>query len=266
MPSLTSQLRPSDRMPALFVGHGNPMNAIEDNAYSRGWAGIGAALPAPSAILCVSAHWMTPGAVLTQVSAKPRTIHDFGGFPRRLYEQEYPAPGAPALAARTAELLARHHARTSEEWGLDHGAWSVLLRMFPTAEVPVYQLSLDLARPVRAHFELARDLKALRRMGVLIVASGNMVHNLPAMVRDGAPYDWALEFDRLMAEAIAEHRFGAVAEAEGLGALMRTAHPTVEHFLPLLYALAVAEEADEVSFFNEGIDLGSVSMRSVLLS
>jgi len=264
--TLNSQLRPSDRMPALFVGHGNPMHAITDSAYSRGWAEIGAALPPPAAILCISAHWMTPGAVLVQVSSRPETIHDFGGFPQELFDQQYPAPGAPALAGRTAELLAKHHARTSDEWGLDHGAWAVLIRMFPKADVPVYQLSLDLSRPVAAHYELARDLRALRRMGVLIVASGNIVHNLPAMRRGGAPYDWAEEFDRLMADAIAERRFGRVAEAEGLGPLMRAAHPTVEHFLPLLYALAVAEEDDEISFFNEGIDLGSVSMRSVLLA
>lgn len=264
MPSLASQLRPGDRMPALFVGHGSPMNAISDNAYSRGWAETGAALPQPAAILCVSAHWMTPGTTLVQVSERPETIHDFSGFPSALHAQQYPAPGAPALAGQTAELLARHHARTSAEWGLDHGAWSVLMRMFPQADVPVYQLSLDLSRPMREHFGLARDLRALRDQGVLIVGSGNMVHNLPAMRPGGAPYDWAVEFDRLTAEAIAERRFGAVAEAGG--PLMRAAHPTVEHFLPLLYTLGVAEEDDDVSFFNEGIDLGSVSMRSVLLA
>jgi 4,5-DOPA dioxygenase extradiol len=251
-------------MPALFVGHGSPMNAITENSYSRGWAEIGERLPPPSAILCVSAHWMTRGTTLVQVSEKPETIHDFGGFPQKLFDQQYPAPGAPALARQTAELLAKHHARTSEEWGLDHGAWSVLIRMFPKAEVPVYQLSLDLSRPAREHFELARDLKALRSMGVLVVGSGNVVHNLPAMQHAAAPYDWAVEFDRLMADAIRERRFGGVAEAGG--PLMRVAHPTVEHFLPLLYALGVAEEDDEISFFNEGIDLASVSMRSVLLS
>jgi 4,5-DOPA dioxygenase extradiol len=264
MPSLTSQLRPGGRMPALFVGHGNPMHAITDSAYSRGWAEIGAALPPPAAILCVSAHWMTRGATLVQVSERPETIHDFGGFPKKLFEQRYPAPGAPALAERTAGLLAAHHARTSGEWGLDHGAWAVLMRMFPKADVPVYQLSLDLSRPVREHYALARELKALRGMGVLIAGSGNMVHNLPAMRPGAEPYDWAVEFDRLMADAIAERRFGAVAEAGG--PLMRAAHPTIEHFLPLLYALAVADEAGEVGFFNEGIDLGSVSMRSCLFA
>lgn len=264
MSPLASHLRPGPRMPALFVGHGNPMNAIEDSPYSRGWVQVAEALPPPAAILCVSAHWMTRGTTLVLVSERPETIHDFGGFPQKLFDQQYPAPGAPGLARQTAELLARHHARTSDEWGLDHGAWSVLIRMFPKADVPVYQLSLDLSRPLPEHHELAKDLRALRRQGVLIVGSGNMVHNLQTMRRGGAPHDWAVEFDQLMAAAIAERRFGAVAEANG--PLMRAAHPTVEHFLPLLYTLGVADEADEVSFFNEGIDLASISMRSVLFS
>ncbi len=264
MTSLSSHLRPGDRMPALFVGHGSPMHAIVDSDFSRGWAEIGAALPPPAAILCVSAHWMTRGTTLVHVGARPATIHDFGGFPRALYEQQYPAPGAPELARATVDLLARHHATLSEEWGLDHGAWSVLIRMFPKAEVPVYQLSLDLSRPAGEHYALAQDLKALRGMGVLVVGSGNIVHNLRTMRPGGAPHDWAVEFDRLVAEAIAERRFGAVAEMEG--PLMRAAHPTVEHFLPLLYTLAVADEDDEVSFFNEGIDLASVSMRSCLFA
>jgi len=266
MTSLASHLKPGPRMPALFVGHGSPMNAIEDNAFSRGWAEMGEALPAPSAILCVSAHWMTRGTTLVNVTAKPETIHDFGGFPRRLFEQQYPAPGAPELAEKTVELLAKHHAKSSEDWGLDHGAWSVLIRMFPKAEVPVYHLSLDLSRHVAEHYELARDLKALRELGVLIVGSGNVVHNLPAMRMGAAPYDWAVEFDRVMAEAIAARDFGAVADAKRLGPLMRMSHPTVEHFLPLLYTLAVADPSDKVSFFNEGFDLASVSMRSVLLA
>jgi 4,5-DOPA dioxygenase extradiol len=266
MPSLSSHLKPGARMPALFVGHGNPMNAITDNAFSRGWAEIGEALPAPAAILCVSAHWMTRGTTLVHVDTKPETIHDFGGFPQELFDQQYPAPGAPELAEATVELLAKHHAKSSEEWGLDHGAWSVLIRMFPKAEVPVYQLSLDLSRPVAEHYELAKDLKALRGMGVLVVGSGNIVHNLRTMRMGGAPYDWAVEFDRLIAGAIEERRFGWVAGAEALGPLMRAAHPTVEHFLPLLYTLAVADEDDGVSFFNEGIDLASVSMRSCLFA
>ena len=264
--AFTRQLRPSDRMPALFVGHGSPMNAILDTRFSRGWAEIGDALPEPAAILCVSAHWMTRGATLVQVSEKPETIHDFGNFPRQLFDQQYPAPGAPEMARATVELLAKHHAESSEEWGLDHGAWSVLIRMFPKADIPVYQLSLDLSRPMLDHFELAGDLKSLREMGVLIVASGNLVHNLPAMRQGAEPYDWAVEFDHLMAGAITERRFDDIAGAGGLGPLMSAAHPTIEHFLPLLYTLAVADGADEVSFFNEGIDLGSISMRSCVFA
>jgi 4,5-DOPA dioxygenase extradiol len=242
------------------------MNAITDTGFSRGWAEIGDALPTPAAILCVSAHWMTRGTTLVQVSEKPETIHDFGGFPRKLFEQQYPAPGSPEMARATVDLLARHHAESSEEWGLDHGAWSVLIRMFPKADVPVYQLSLDLSRRMRDHFELARDLKPLREKGVLIVASGNMVHNLPAMRSGAAPYDWAVEFDQLMADAISARRFGEIVGADSLGGLMQAAHPTIEHFLPLLYTLAVADDADELSYFNEGIDLGSVSMRSCLFA
>ena len=172
MNAFTRQLRPSDRMPALFVGHGNPMHAIQDNDFSRGWAAMGDALPAPAAILCVSAHWMTRGTTLVQVSAKPETIHDFGSFPRQLFDQQYPAPGAPEMAHATVELLAKHHAESSEEWGLDHGAWSVLIRLFPKANIPVYQLSLDLSRPARDHYEMAKDLKSLREMGVLIGLGG----------------------------------------------------------------------------------------------
>ncbi len=266
MSSFTNQLRPGDRMPALFVGHGSPMNAIVDTEFSRAWAEIGDALPSPAVILCISAHWMTRGTTLVQVSEKPKTIHDFGNFPRRLFEQQYPAPGSPEMARATVELLAKHHAESSEEWGLDHGAWAVLIRMFPKADVPVYQLSLDLSRPAREHYELAKDLKSLRERGVLIVASGNLVHNLPAMRAVADPYDWAVEFDTLMADAIVGRRFGEIAAADGLGRLMETAHPTIEHFLPLLYTLAVADDADELSFFNEGIDLGSISMRSCVFA
>lgn len=254
------------RMPALFVGHGNPMHAIADTPYARGFADVGAVLPAPRAVLCVSAHWMTRGAILVQASDAPPTIHDFHGFPPELYAVEYPAPGAPELAAETAALLAAHGARPTTEWGLDHGAWAVLRRMFPAADIPVYQLSLDLSRSPRDHFALARALKPLRERGVLIVASGNLVHNLPAMRPGAAPYDWAVEFDTLAAEAIAAGRFGELVEGARIGRLMRLAHPTVEHWLPLLYTLAVVDEVDRLAFFNEGIDLASVSMRSCLFA
>ena len=254
-------------MPALFVGHGNPMNAILDNAYSRAWAEIGASLPRPQAILCVSAHWMTQGGSLAHVGARPKTIHDFGGFPRELFRQQYPAPGAPEAAQATIELVRSTHIQPDEDWGLDHGAWSVLIRMFPDADVPVYQLSLDLGRAPSGHLDLARELKPLRERGVLIIGSGNLVHNLGALNPGGAPYDWAQAFDETSQARIAvARRVGAGAGARRLadgaagapdagafpaGRSIRSASPT---------------RADELSFFSESFDLGSISMRSFLLS
>jgi 4,5-DOPA dioxygenase extradiol len=264
--SAFSCLAPTPRLPALFVGHGNPMNAIDDNAYSRAWAAIGASLPRPQAILCVSAHWMTRGRALAHVGARPQTIHDFGGFPRALYQQQYPAPGAPEAAQATIDLVRSTHLQPDGEWGLDHGAWSVLLRMFPDADVPVFQLSLDLARAPAAHLELARELRPLRERGVLIIGSGNLVHNLGALNPGGAPYDWAQAFDETMKVRIAARDGKGVAEALNGSRMARLAHPTPEHFLPSLYPLGVADEKDELSFFSESFDLGSISMRSFLLS
>lgn len=260
------KLPSTPRMPALFVGHGSPMNAIEDNAWSRTWHGLGEQLPKPNAILCVSAHWMTRGGTLVHVGEHPKTIHDFGGFPAELFAQQYPAPGAPDVAAATIALPHASPLRPDRDWGLDHGAWSVLMRMFPRADVPVFQLSLDLSQPMRKHFELARELKSLRGKGVLVVGSGNLVHNLRAIAPGRPPYDWAVEFDARMAQALERRDFQSVVDAEGLGAVMRSAHPTVEHFLPLLYTLGVADAADRLDWFNEGFDLASISMRSFVLS
>jgi 4,5-DOPA dioxygenase extradiol len=253
-------------MPALFVGHGNPMNAIDDNAYSRAWAQLGAALPKPQAILCVSAHWTTEGGSLAHIGARPKTIHDFGGFPRELYLQQYPAPGAPEAARATIDLVRSTHIEPDEAWGLDHGAWSVLIRMFPAADTPVFQLSLDLGRSPAAHLDLARELKPLRERGVLIVGSGNLVHNLGALNPGGAPYDWAQAFDAAVAARIAARDAKGVAQALDGSREARLSHPTAEHFLPALYPLGVADENDELGFFAESFDLGSISMRSFLLS
>lgn len=261
-----ASLQSTPRMPALFVGHGSPMNAIVDNEYSRNWRQIGENLPTPKAILCVSAHWMTHGATLVHVGTSPRTIHDFGGFPPELFAQQYNAPGAPDFARATLELLDESHAHADERWGLDHGAWSVLIQMFPKADIPVYQLSLDLSKGLKEHFELARELKALREKGVLIIGSGNIVHNLRALSFDGQIFDWAVEFDRYMADAIATRDVGKVLDAGKLGRVAALAHPTVEHLLPILYPLAVMAEDEEVRFFNDTIDLGSISMRSFVLS
>ncbi|HXT09300.1 MAG TPA: 4,5-DOPA dioxygenase extradiol [Roseiarcus sp.] len=264
--SAFSRLAPTPRLPALFVGHGNPMNAIDDNAYSRAWAEIGARLPKPQAILCVSAHWTTSGGGLAHVGRRPKTIHDFGGFPRALYQQQYPAPGAPEVAEAAIELVRSTHLQPDAEWGLDHGAWSVLMHMFPDADVPVFQLSLDLGRQPAAHLDIARDLKPLRERGVLIIGSGNLVHNLGALNPGGAPYDWAQVFDEAMKARIAAGDGAGVAEALDGSRLARLAHPTPEHFLPALYPLGVADAKDELSFFSESFDLGSISMRSFLLS
>jgi 4,5-DOPA dioxygenase extradiol len=261
-----ADLKTTPRMPALFVGHGNPMNAIEDNVYSRSWNKLGQSLPTPSAILCVSAHWMTRGTTLVNVKTRPETIHDFGGFPQKLFEQQYPAPGAPDFALATLDLLRDSHAESSEEWGLDHGAWSVLIKMFPKADIPVYQLSLDLTKSPQQHFELAKDLKALREKGVLIIGSGNVVHNLMALAPGAKPYDWAEGFDSFVAEAVERRDFTSIANANGLGQLTRAAHPTPEHFLPLLYTLGVADTDEKLTSFNATFDMASISMRSFLFS
>jgi 4,5-DOPA dioxygenase extradiol len=261
-----ADLPASPRMPAIFVGHGSPMNAILDNDYSRAWQVLGESLPTPRAILCISAHWMTRGATLAHIGGRPRTIHDFGGFPAALYAQQYPAPGAPDVAQATIELLQSHHAAPDAEWGLDHGAWSVLIRMFPKADIPVFQLSLDLGKAPGAHGDLARELRPLREKGVLIIGSGNVVHNLMALSPGAPPYDWAQDFDARAAQAISDRDVDAVATAGAAGRLARLAHPTPEHFLPLLYPLAVADDRDELSFFNTSFDLGSISMRSFVLA
>lgn len=264
--SALSHLKPTPRMPALFVGHGNPMNAIEDNAYARAWREIGANLPRPQAILCVSAHWTTRGGALAHVGAKPKTIHDFGGFPRELYQQQYPAPGAPEAAEATIALVRSTHLQPDLEWGLDHGAWSVLIHMFPDADVPVFQLSLDLSRAGEAHLDLARELKPLRERGVLIIGSGNLVHNLSALNPGGPPYDWALAFDATMKARIEAGDAKGVAQALNGSPVARAAHPTPEHFLPALYPLGVADDEDRLGFFSKSFDLASISMRSFLLS
>jgi len=261
-----ANLPATPRMPALFVGHGSPMNAIEDSAYSRGWKEIGDKLPKPNAILCVSAHWMTRGVTLAHIGAKPKTIHDFGGFPRELYMQQYPAPGAPEAAKATLELLRARHAQPDEQWGLDHGAWSVLHRMFPKADVPVFQLSLDLSLNPRDHLALAAELKPLREKGVIIMGSGNIVHNLMA-ISPGAPaYDWAEAYDTDVAAKIEARDGRGFADTIGTSRVSRLSNPTTEHVLTALYPLGVADEKDELSFFNTGYDLGSISMRSYVLA
>jgi len=255
------------RMPALFFGHGNPMNALQENAWTRSWAAVGAALPRPKAVLCVSAHWYLPASAVTAI-ARPRTIHDFGGFPRELYEVQYPAPGAPELAERVAQLLAPADVAMDRSWGLDHGTWSVLVHVFPDANVPVVQLSIDETRPARWHYELAAKLAPLRDEGVLIMGSGNLVHNLHTYSwgnRSVEPYDWAIRFETLARNALGAANFAPLVDYESLGRDAMLAAPTPDHYLPLLYVLAQHQPGEPVTFPVEGFDGGSISMLAVQL-
>jgi 4,5-DOPA dioxygenase extradiol len=252
-------------MPVLFIGHGNPMNALQDNNYTRGWRALGASLPAPRAILAVSAHWYLPGTAATAMT-EPRTIHDFGGFPRELYGVRYPAPGDPVLARRLQDLLAPTRVSLDEDWGLDHGTWSVLCHLFPRADVPVVQLSLDETQPASFHYELARRLQPLRDEGVLILGSGNLVHNLHTYAwgrHDPAPFDWAVRFEQEARRLIlaGDHQPLIAYETLGRDALLSV--PTPDHYLPLLYVIALAGPGEPIRFPVEGVDGGSVSMLSV---
>ena len=251
-----------NRMPALFVGHGSPLNAIEDNEYAQAWREMGKALPPPKAILCVSAHWETDGTRVTAMPT-PKTIHDFYGFPQPLFDVRYPAPGAPAVAESLSRLDTSPSIGLDHEWGLDHGAWSVLCRMFPDADVPVAQLSLNRGMSPQDHYALAKQLAPLRRKGVLVIGSGNIVHNLRRVVWSDEAYDWAVEFDERVAHAIKDERHDDLIHVPRLGDMASLAVPTHEHFLPLLYVLALQDHDDAVSFFAEGVTLGAISMRSV---
>lgn len=263
--NLAKNLSPTDKMPVLFVGHGNPMNAITDNIYSQSWKAIGEQLPIPSAILCLSAHWLTNGTAVTMVD-QPKTLHDFGGFPDELFSVQYPAPGATDYARLAIAAIESTNVQEDYTWGLDHGAWSVLKKMYPEANIPVFQMSIDSKKPPLYHFNLAKELSELRNKGVLILASGNIVHNLGFINWDGKikSYDWALEFDTFVKNNILDNNPVPLIEYQKLGNLATMAHPTNEHYLPLMYALGLRDKTDSVQFFTEALDLGSLSMRSVL--
>jgi 4,5-DOPA dioxygenase extradiol len=253
-------------MPALFVGHGNPLNSVRRNAWTEAWATLGTQLPLPRAVLCISAHWYVPSTRVTAMPA-PRTIHDFGGFPPELYEIAYPAPGSAELAQRIQNLLAPvARVDLDLQWGLDHGSWSVLRHMYPGADIPVVQLSLDKTRPPEFHCEIGRCLSALRDEEVLIVGSGNIVHNLHSYAwgrHPAQPFDWALRFETQVRRRLLEGDAGALAAYESLGGDARLAVPTPEHFLPLLHVAALRRSNEGMSFPVEGIDGGSVSMLAV---
>lgn len=257
----------SERMPVLFVGHGSPMNAIEENEFAAGWRETGKRLPRPSAILCVSAHWQSKGTKVT-VMEKPETIHDFGGFPRELYEVQYPAPGSPELAKATKETVRDRVIELDRSWGLDHGAWSVIRRMYPDADVPVVELSLDYQSTPQQHYDLARELGPLRRKGILIIGSGNMVHNLGLVSWEnlntpGYAYDWASEAGEAMKKHILSGDHSFLINYGSQGSAFRLAIPTPEHFLPLLYTLALQEPDEPVELFNDRPVAGSLTMTSV---
>lgn len=261
-------------MPVLFVGHGTPMNAIEDNEFSRGWRDMAGTLQKPSAILCVSAHWETDGTQATAMK-EPRTIHDFGGFPQALYEARYPAPGAPDLARLIKKSVKKADVKLDEEWGLDHGCWSVLSRMYPKADVPTVQLSLDVNLSPGDQYELAKELAPLRREGVLILGSGNMVHNLGLVQIPSGDFsdfnkpfgfDWAIKANDLFKKLINENRHQELIDYHQLGKEVGLAIPTNEHYLPLLYALALKEEGDSLAYFNDKPVGGSVTMTSLVIS
>jgi 4,5-DOPA dioxygenase extradiol len=250
-------------MPVLFVGHGSPMNAIENNAFTQTLRELSARLPKPTAVCVISAHWVTSGSHVL-ASPHPQTIHDFYGFPRALYEVEYPAPGAPAEAGKLAENPV---IVPDEKWGLDHGSWSVLRHMYPAADIPAFQLSLDERRTPKEHLELGREIKQLRQRGVLILGSGNLVHNLRQIDWSDphGAFDWAREFDSRVKDSVDAHDASALADPAKWGErLLATAHPTLEHYLPLLYCMGSTDAKDSISYPYEGFDFGSISMRAIL--
>jgi len=253
----------TEPMPLLFVGHGNPMNAVTDNEFSRGWREAGKSLPKPNAVLCVSAHWETRGTFVTAME-KPQTIHDFGGFPPELYDVRYPAPGSPGLAEETKRSIKATEVGLDFEWGLDHGCWSVFRHVFPDGDVPVIELSLDRTKPPRWHYDLAKELAPLRRKGVLVTGSGNMVHNLRMIDWEAkGGFDWAREANDQLKRRITAGENDMLIDYPSLGREVQMGVPTPEHFLPLLYVLGLREEGESISFFNDRTELGAISMTSL---
>ena len=252
-------------MPAVFFGHGNPMNAIQNNNWTEAWSNIGKTIPRPRAILCVSAHWYLPATAVTANTA-PRTIHDFGGFPRELFQVQYPAPGDPQLARRVQELLAPVRVELDQSWGLDHGTWSVFHHVYPDADVPIVQLSIDETQPPSFHFQLGQWLAPLRDEGVLIAGSGNLIHNLHAYAwgkHTPEPYDWAVRFETSVRGHLSAGEFEPLIDYESFGRDALLSIPTPDHYLPLLYVLGTRRDGEAVTFPVEGVDGGSVSMLSV---
>ena len=257
----------SEILPAIFFGHGNPMNALLNNSYTEGWRRIGKQTIKPKAILAISAHWFVPGTGVT-ISTSPRTIHDFGGFPQELYQVQYPAPGDPDLARRVQEMLAPLPVSLDNSWGLDHGTWSVLRHVYPDADIPIVQLSIDESKPAPFHFEIGRKLASLRNERILIVGSGNLVHNLHTYAWGRYmpdPYDWAVRFEKESKEMMLAGEFKPLVDYEKLGQDAKLSIPTPDHYLPLLYVIGTRQQGEVISFPIEGVDGGSISMLTVQL-
>ena len=264
---VTNSFNNAEKMPVLFLGHGSPMNAIEENEFVNGWREAGKSIPRPNAIICISAHWETRGSFVTAM-AKPQTIHDFGGFPKALFDIQYPAPGSPELAKETKEIIKKTEIGLDEKWGLDHGCWSVIKHLYPKADVPVIQLSLDYYQSPQFHYDLAKELAPLRNKGVLIIGSGNIVHNLGMVAWDKLNtndygYDWAIEAKDKMKTFILNNDHNSLIDYNLQGNAFKLSIPTPEHYLPLLYALALREPKEKVSIFNDKTVGGSLAMTSV---
>lgn len=263
--NFTSNLSQSDVMPALFMGHGSPMNGIEVNEFSTGWANMAKSVPQPTAVLVVSAHWFTNGTKITAMDFPP-TIHDFGGFPQALFDVQYPAPGNPALAEETKGLITITGVELNHDWGLDHGAWTVIRHMYPNADIPVLQLSIDYTKGAQYHYDLAKEISALRKKGVLILGSGNMVHNLRMLsweMINGGGYDWANEASEKFKSAILNKDHQSLINFEQMGSDVRLSIPTPEHYLPLMYILGLQSDKEEALLFNDKAVGGSLTMTSV---
>lgn len=265
--NISDGFKTTEKMPVLFLGHGSPMNAIEENQFVAGFREVSKKIPTPNAILCVSAHWFTDGTFVTAMEM-PKTIHDFYGFPKELFEVQYPAPGNPALAKETAELLAPVLVEEDHSWGLDHGAWSVIRHLYPKADIPVIQLSIDYTKPPQYHFDLAKKLNKLREKGILIIGSGNIVHNLRMIDwrninTVGSGWDWAIEAREKTNNWLLDGNFQNLIDYQKQGAALQYAVPTPDHYLPLIYTLGLEEKSDEMSLFNDELIGGSLSMTSV---
>ncbi len=263
----TKSFEETATMPLLFVGHGSPMNAIEETEFTKGWKKAADELPKPNAIICVSAHWQTKGTFLTAME-KPKTIHDFYGFPKELFNVQYPAPGSLALAEQAKNIIQKTEAQLDETWGLDHGCWSVVKQMYPDADVPVIEMSMDYTQSPQWHYELAKDLASLRKKGILIIGSGNLVHNL-GMMNWSSPdkgFDWAEEANQKIKELVLKDDHQQLENYNSISRAMQLSVPTPEHFLPLLYVLGLKEKEEQVSFFNDKTVYGSISMTSLLIN